>query len=146
MNWFSLNIHYHDQIKAYKTLVKSKASIYSLLALVSAQETPLYVFAITEIGLFGLPKFSDKEAEQIEAILRTLAVIPVDSRIARTAGLIRRTYRIYIADSAIAAKALFTGSTLLTRNIRDFRKTPSLLLLEIWFTNSKNLYLYLRLI
>lgn len=97
----------------------------------SAQETPLFVSAITEIELFGFPKLSDQEAGQIEAILRTLAAIPVDSRIAHTTGLIRRTCQINIADSAIAATALFTGSTLLTRNIRDFRKIPNLLLLEI---------------
>ena len=66
------------------------------------------------------------ESEHIEAILRTVAVIPVDSRIARTAGLIRRTYRANIADSVIAATAFFTGTTLLTRNIRDFRNIPNL--------------------
>lgn len=111
--------------------LKDDPDVVPTLRDIFSQETPLYVSAITEIELFGFPKLSDQEAEQIEAILRTLAVIPVDSRIARTAGLIRRTYQINIADSAIAATALFTGSTLLTRNIRDFRKIPNLLLLEI---------------
>ena len=95
------------------------------------QDTPLYISAVTEIELFGFPTLSDPEAEQIEALLRTVAVIPVDSRIARTAGLIRRTYRVNIADSVIAATALFTGTTLLTRNIRDFRKIPNLSVRQI---------------
>jgi len=60
-----------------------------------------------------------------------MAVIPVDSRIARTAGWIRRAYRVNIADGVIAATALFTGTTLLTRNTRDFRKIPNLLLRQI---------------
>ena len=90
------------------------------------QDIPLYISAVTEIELFGFPTLSDQEAEQIDALLRTVAVIPVDSRIARTAGLIRRSYRVNIADSVIAATALFTGTTLLTRNTRDFRNIPNL--------------------
>jgi predicted nucleic acid-binding protein len=31
-----------------------------------------------------------------------------------------------LADAFIAATALFTGSTLLTSNVRDFKKIPSL--------------------
>jgi predicted nucleic acid-binding protein len=96
-----------------------------------SQDAPLYISAITEIELFGFPMLSNQEAEQIEALLRTMAVISVDSRIARTAGMIRRTYRVNIADSVIAATALFTGTTLLTRNTRDFRKIPNLSVRQI---------------
>jgi predicted nucleic acid-binding protein len=96
-----------------------------------SQDIPLYISALSEIELFGFPTLSDREAEQIEALLRTVAIIPVDSRIARTAGLIRRTYRVNIADSVIAATALFTGTILLTRNTRDFRKIPNLSLRQI---------------
>lgn len=98
---------------------------------VFSQDTPLYISAITEVELFGFPKLSDEEADQIETILRTVAVIPVDSRIARTAGLIRRRHHVNIADSVIAATTLFTGTTLLTRNTRDFRKVPGLSVRQI---------------
>ena len=103
----------------------------AVLNYIFTENTPFYISAITEIELFGFSKLSDQEAEQIEAILRTVAIIPVDSRIARTAGFIRRNYHINIADSAIAATALFTGTTLLTRNIRDFRNIPNLSLRQI---------------
>jgi len=102
-----------------------------ILSNIFTQDTPLYISAITEIELFGFSKLSDYEVEQIEAILKTVAIIPVDSRIARTAGFIRRNYHINIADSAIAATALFTGTTLLTRNIRDFRKIPNFSLRQV---------------
>ena len=102
-----------------------------ILSNIFTQDTPLYISAITEIELFGFSKLSDYEVEQIEAILKTVAIIPVDSRIARTAGFIRRNYHINIADSAIAATALFTGTTLLTRNIRDFRKIPNFSLSQV---------------
>lgn len=81
--------------------------------------------------MFGFPKLTDQDAEQIEAMIGSLAVIPVDSRIARTAGLIRRNYRVNIADSVVAATALFTGTTLFTRNLRDFHRIPGLSLHEI---------------
>lgn len=38
----------------------------------------------------------------------------------------RKNYSLKIADSAIAATALFTGSILLTRNVKDFRRVPEL--------------------
>ena len=103
----------------------------AVLSDIFTEDSPLYISAITEIELFGFPKLSDNEVEQIEAILRTVAIIPVDSRIARTAGFIRRNYHVNIADSAIAATALFTGTILLTRNIRDFCRIPNLSVQQI---------------
>lgn len=95
------------------------------------QNIPLYISAITEAELFGFPDLSNQESLHIEEILRTIAIIPVDSRIARTTGGIRRAHRVNLADSVIAATALFTGTTLLTRNTRDFKKIPNLLLQQI---------------
>ncbi|MEK7074866.1 MAG: type II toxin-antitoxin system VapC family toxin [Patescibacteria group bacterium] len=92
------------------------------------KNTPVYISTITEIELFGFPRLNTTEVEQIERMIKTLSVIPVDSRIARLAGEIRKTYGLPIADSIIAATALFTGSTLLTRNIRDFKKIQGLIL------------------
>jgi predicted nucleic acid-binding protein len=102
-----------------------------VLSSIFTQNVPLYISAITEVELFSFPKLSVQEEEQIDEILRTVAIIPVDSRIARTAGLIRRTYHINIADSTIAATALFTGTTILTCNTRDFRKIPNLSMCQI---------------
>ena len=38
----------------------------------------------------------------------------------------RREQRMKLPDSVIAATALFTGTTLVTRNIRDFKRIPNL--------------------
>ena len=86
----------------------------------------VYVSTITEVELFGYPALSDTEATTINSLLQTVSVIPLESQIARAAGYIRRAYRLKTPDSVIAATALFTGSTLLTRNVRDFKKVPSL--------------------
>ncbi|MGH7964666.1 MAG: type II toxin-antitoxin system VapC family toxin [Candidatus Binatia bacterium] len=94
----------------------------------SHPETPVYVSALTEAELFSFPQLSEEEARLIGALLRTVSLIPLDSQIARIAGMLRRTYRLKLPDSVIAATALFTGSTLLTRNTRDFKKIPGLLI------------------
>ncbi len=95
------------------------------------QPVSLYVSSVTEIELFAYPKLTTVESNQIEELLETLALIPLDSRIARTAGLVRREYNLELPDAAIAATALFTSSTLVTRNVHDFRKIPSLSIQKI---------------
>jgi len=102
-----------------------------ILSGIFADTVPVYVSAITEVELFGFPSLQAEESTRIEAILRTVAVLSLDSSIARTAGMLRRAYGLKIPDSVIAATALFTGSTLLTRNTNDFKKVADLLLLKI---------------
>jgi len=92
---------------------------------------PVYISAVTEAELFSFPSLTDDEAQRIENILRTVFVIPLDSQIARAAANIRRTYRVKLPDSVVAATALFTGSTLLTRNAQDFKKILTLRLQAI---------------
>jgi len=96
-----------------------------------SQPQPIYVSAITELELFSFSKMSSQEVAKIEEVLKTIAVIPVDSRIARIAGPLRQLYRLDVPDSVIAATALFTGTTLVTRNIQHFKKIPSLKMLNI---------------
>jgi hypothetical protein len=93
--------------------------------------TSVYVSTITEAELFSFPNLSDEEKEIIDNILQTVSLIPPISQIARITGDIRATYRLKLADSFIAATAFFTGSTLLTRNVKDFKKISGLRLQAI---------------
>ena len=111
--------------------LKNDTNAVSVLEGVFAEDVPLYVSTITELELFGFSSLTASEADHIEQVLQTLSVIPVDSQIARLAGMVRRMHNIKTADSAIAATALFTKTTLLTRNIADFKKIESLSLKEI---------------
>lgn len=88
----------------------------------------IYVSTVTELELFSLPSLTNEEARAIDAILATITVIPLDSRLARLAGEIRRLYRIKTPDSIIAATALSTGTILITKNIRDFKNIEGLTL------------------
>jgi predicted nucleic acid-binding protein len=103
----------------------------TILRGVFAQSSPVYVSAITELELFAFRDLTSDEESLIENLLTTVAIIPVDSHVARLAALVRRRYRSKAPDSIIAVTAMFTGSTLLTRNTRDFRKISNLLIRKV---------------
>jgi predicted nucleic acid-binding protein len=111
--------------------LKDDADAVASLGNIFSQNVPLYVSAITELELFAFSNLSAVEEGLIEELLTTVAVISVDSHIARLAAFIRRQYRLKVPDSAIAATAMFTGSTLVTRNTRDFKRVSNLSLLNI---------------
>ena len=67
----------------------------------------------------------------ISQLLTSVVIIPVDSRLARFAGYLRREYRLKTADSAIAGTALLTHTTLVTRNVEDFQRISTLSLMRI---------------
>ena len=111
--------------------LKDDEKIVSFFKYSLSKNIPLNISAMTEIELFGFPNLENEETKLIEALLKSIAVIPIDSQIARIAGFIRRTYKIKIADAVISATALFTNSTLATRNTKDFKKITNLKLLKI---------------
>ncbi len=87
---------------------------------------PLYISTATEHELFSYPHLTDQEATRIDALLDTMTVMDLDSRLARFSGRLRAQHGIKALDSFIAATALMTGTTLVTRNVRDFRRIPNL--------------------
>jgi predicted nucleic acid-binding protein len=91
----------------------------------------VYASTITEIEVLSFPRLSEDEEREIESMLKTILLIPVDSQVARIAAEVRRMYGLKTPDSAIAATALFTQTTLLTRNVRDFKKIPQLEVEEV---------------
>jgi predicted nucleic acid-binding protein len=98
--------------------LKDDSSAVSLMREIFARDAPVYISAITELELFAFSSLSAQEHTLIDELISTLSVIPVDSHIARLASFIRREYRLKVPDSVIAATALFTGSALVTRNMR----------------------------
>ena len=95
------------------------------------QGAPLFISAVTEHELYSYPHLTPVEVARIDALLTTLTVIDVDSRIAQLSGQLRASYGIKALDSFIAATALMTGTTLATRNVRDFRRIPTLAIREL---------------
>ena len=95
------------------------------------QPLPLYVSAITVAELLRFPKLTPEEETNIKTFLSVCSIINVDAIVADRSGAIGRSYGLKLADSMIAATTLFTGSALLTRNIRDFRRVSGLIVQRV---------------
>jgi predicted nucleic acid-binding protein len=108
--------------------MSEEPTVVQVLEDIFAQDVPLYVSTVTELELFSLSTLTPEDEARIEEVLSaTVRIIPLISSIARIAGELRRLYpRLRTADSAIAATALFTNSTLITRNVRDFQRIEGL--------------------
>src|SRR3989344_1914632 len=106
--------------------IKGDISVVSILETAIGEAYPLYVSVITEAELFSYSRLDETEVNQIDNLLRTVSIISLDSRLARLSGVIRRMYGVKLYDSVIAATALSTGSTPLTRNVKDFKKIAGL--------------------
>ncbi len=106
--------------------LKGDEGVSSQIEEILNRNPSIYISTITEVELFGFPKITELESYQIEKILETISIIPLDSKIARMAARILQLYKLKTADSVIAATALFTGSVLVTRNVKDFSKVTDL--------------------
>lgn len=62
----------------------------------------------------------------VDDLLSIFTELPVDRVVAEEGGRIRRRHDIGLADAIIAATAILTKRTLVTRNERDFRAIPGL--------------------
>jgi len=110
---------------------KGDTDVAVFLENIFSKNNPIYISAITEIELFGFSGLTDSDIEWFENFLKAVTIIPVESRLARIAGMLLRQYKVKAIDSTIAAIALITGTTLITRNINDFKKIPGLLLCKL---------------
>ena len=106
--------------------LKEDPAAIKILGNIFQRNIPLYISAYTEVELFGFRDLSTFESKRIEEILETITITPLDSRIARIAGYLRRYYRVQAGDSVIGATCLALGTTLLTRNVKDFKKIDNL--------------------
>jgi len=93
---------------------------------------PLFLSSVVEAEILSFSEWTSEERRNAESFLEEHFVsIPFDRTLARLAASLRRTTRIKLPDAAIAATALYTGSPLVTRNIRDFRKVDGLTIIDL---------------
>ncbi len=112
--------------------LKKDAAVAGFVENAISENIFFYVSTTTEAELMSLPSLSYEELSAIDQILSLFSVFSVDSKIARIAAMIRRKYQsVKLPDAFIAATALFTGTTLVTRNGKDFNKIKELTVLII---------------
>lgn len=91
----------------------------------------IYISSITEVELFSSADIPTLEVLEIENMLYYLTTVVLDSVLARKASVIRKEYGLKTPDAVIAATAIHTGSTLVTRNVKDFKKISGLKIKKI---------------
>ena len=107
--------------------LKKEPSVVSALnrVLFSFQYRPI-IASVTELELLSSSLLTSQDIAEIDMLLASLSIVPLHSQIARIGAKLRREYRLKTPDSIVAATALFTNSTLLTRNIKDFKRISGL--------------------
>lgn len=81
----------------------------------------IYVPTIVRLELFSKSDLTAVEQNAIADFLSLTIEISLDKTIADIAATIRRNYKTKVADSVIAASAVYTNSFLITRNVKDFK-------------------------
>lgn len=92
----------------------------------------LYISTIVETEILSFPGSSESEDELVEKFLKENFIsIPYDQRLVKLAAQLRKTFKIKLPDAAIAATAIYTKTSLVTRDIKDFKKISQLKIIEI---------------
>ena len=81
----------------------------------------IYVPTIVRLELFSKPDLNLIEQNAIYDFLSYVIEINLDKTIADIASEIRRNFKTKVADSIVAASALYTNSFVVTRNTKDFK-------------------------
>lgn len=89
-------------------------------------ETGGFISIITKIELLGWQAPSPNAIRKVENFVNDCEVLSLTDEIANKAIEIRRTQKIKLPDAVIAATALTSDFTLISRNDDDFRKVPGL--------------------
>jgi predicted nucleic acid-binding protein len=105
--------------------------VVPLLDPILGQDMAIFVSVVTELELLSYPGLTEEDMTEIQQLLTSVVIFPLESRLAQLAGTLRRQYHLKTPDSVVAATALLTRTTLVTRNIRDFHGIDGLSLLSI---------------
>ncbi|HEY4521510.1 MAG TPA: PIN domain-containing protein [Candidatus Paceibacterota bacterium] len=78
----------------------------------------LFISAVTYAEVLAFKGASETELQEMRQFLENFVLIPVDKAVAERIAAVRRENKIKFPDAAIIATALFTMSSLVTRDKR----------------------------
>ncbi|MCS7106036.1 MAG: type II toxin-antitoxin system VapC family toxin [Candidatus Aenigmarchaeota archaeon] len=86
-------------------------------------KSELFISGITESEIFSGKDLNENEKrEKVKKFLLNFRKINPDNEIFQLAGELRRKYQVSLLDSIIAATACKIEASLLTKNVKDFKK------------------------
>jgi predicted nucleic acid-binding protein len=104
---------------------KVEEKVIDLIQNLILERTPIFISNITKVEILAYPKITPKEKTFLE-IMKNMILIEFDDKLTNLVVNIRRKHKIKLPDAIIAATSLYTNSTLITRNIKDFSKIKEL--------------------
>ena len=92
---------------------------------------------ISVISQIEILRFNDipKNEAVLEEFINMSKIYPLSNNVVERTIELCKQIKIKLPDAIIAATALVEGFTLVTRNINDFKKIPTLILLNPWDTS-----------
>ena len=91
----------------------------------------LYIPSIVAAEYLSYPSLTPEAIAAFKQFSSQTAILNLDFSLAELAAAIKRNYKVKLDDAIVAASAILTGSSLVTRNARDFRNIKGLQLLAI---------------
>ena len=89
-----------------------------------------FVSAISLVETLGFQRITPAQIVYFESIFRVLQIAPVDNSVIEKAIEIRRSRKMSLGDSLIAATAIVLDEPLITRNTTDFIGIDNLIVIN----------------
>jgi toxin FitB len=94
---------------------------------VQEEGAAIRISILTRSEVYAGRSMNDPEKKkEARALLSVFDVVPLSVEMADIAGQLKRAHGINMIDALIAASALLTESTLVTRNVKHFKDIPRL--------------------
>lgn len=91
----------------------------------------LYIPSIVIVEFLSYPLISREAVIKFQQFISQTVIVNLDYFVAERAADIRKTHKLSLADAVVAASSIITNSSLVTRNVRDFKKIKNLKIVSI---------------
>ena len=88
------------------------------------------VSVISQLEILGFHGITINEEIYCDYVFKILQTFPIDNAVLSKAIELRKTYKMKLGDSIIAATALLANIEIYTRNLDDFIKIPDLIVIN----------------
>jgi predicted nucleic acid-binding protein len=105
---------------------KGEEKVIDLIQNLILERTPIFISIITKVEVLAYPEITPGEEKTFLEMMKNMILIEFDDKLTNLVVNIRRKHKIKLPDAIIAATSLYTNSTLITRNIKDFSKIKEL--------------------
>jgi predicted nucleic acid-binding protein len=105
---------------------KGEEKVIDLIQNLILERATIFISIITKVEVLAYPEITPGEEKTFLEMMKNMILIEFDDKLTNLVVDLRRKHKIKLPDAIIAATSLYTNSTLITRNIKDFSKIKEL--------------------